>query len=97
VHRRRAEWRATRKLSVDADVRDGLALIVRAEAENQSHADSAETEGALHLVTARASSGAARTAAAGKARTAFERALRINANLEHEIRPLLDEAMRLAS
>jgi hypothetical protein len=96
VHRRRAEWREGRKLSIAADVREGLALVARALAENPGHTNASETEGALQLVAARAASGPARSEAAGKARAAFEKALAINGNLEHEIRPMLDESTRLA-
>jgi serine/threonine-protein kinase len=96
VYRRRAEWRAGHKQSVDSDVREGLALTARASKENPSNADVAHTEGALHLILARAASGAVRTEAAGQARATFEKALRMNANLEHGVRPMLDEATRLA-
>jgi serine/threonine-protein kinase len=96
VHRRRAEWRQGRKQSIDADVREGLALVTSAFAAKSDHANASETEGALQLIAARAASGPTRNETAGKARTAFEKALAINGNLEHEIRPMLDEATRLA-
>jgi serine/threonine protein kinase len=98
VHRARAEWHVTRHLDPDADVHAGLALIARAFAENPNHADSAETEGALHLAAARAArTSEARIEAAERARRSLERALAINANLEHEVRPLLAETTQLAT
>jgi serine/threonine protein kinase len=97
VHRWRAEWRASRHASVASDLRDGLAATGRALAANPSHADSLETEGALHVIAARAAvSPSERRDAAAKARAALERALAISANLEHEIRPLLEEAALLS-
>jgi serine/threonine-protein kinase len=97
VYRWRAEWRVARELSAASDLQQGLAMTARALAENPTHADSAETEGGLQLLAARTTpTPAARAEAARKARTAFERALSINANIECEIRPLLDEVDHLA-
>jgi serine/threonine-protein kinase len=95
---RRAEWRQSKGLAAEAEVREGLALAARALQENAKLADVAATEGALHLVTARAARAAApRQAAAERARVALEKALAIDANLERECRPLLAEASRLAA
>jgi serine/threonine-protein kinase len=97
VHLRRAEWRAARKQDVAAEVREGLALTGRSLAQNREHSDTLRTEGELHLLAARSSSGTARTEAAGRASTVLGRALAINANLEHQLRPMLDDAARLAA
>ena len=96
VHRSRAEWRASRHGDLATDLRDGLDATARALTANPTHADSAQTEGGLHLIEARAAaSPTARREAAAKARAALERALAINANLDHEIKPLLAEVALL--
>jgi serine/threonine-protein kinase len=94
VLRGQAELGEHHKLAVDRQLREGLTLTARALAQNPTHADSLETEGALHLVAARAGGHAD---AGRRARRALERALELNANLAHEVRPLLDEATRLAT
>jgi tetratricopeptide (TPR) repeat protein/tRNA A-37 threonylcarbamoyl transferase component Bud32 len=97
TYRARAQWRARRAGDPGDEVREGLALTARALAENPTHADSAETEGALQLILARAAaSPGARAEAARRARRALEHALELNLNLKHEVRPLLDEAQRLS-
>jgi serine/threonine protein kinase len=98
LRRRRAEWRERHHQRPSAELREGLALVARALAENPTYADSSETAGALHLIDARtAANEGERTEALAKARAALEHALSINANLGHEIRPLLDEVTRLST
>jgi serine/threonine-protein kinase len=98
LHRHRAEWWATRKASVAADVRAGLALAARALEKNPQLALAIATEGALHLLAARAAGDPReRSASAARARDALRSALDIDGNLDHEYRPLLGEATRLAS
>jgi serine/threonine-protein kinase len=96
--RRRAEWRLAHHANIDADVRDGLGFARQALEENPTLVEAVESQGALHLAAAHAATLAkARAAAAALAQSAFARALELDSNLEHEIRPLFDEAARLAS
>jgi serine/threonine-protein kinase len=98
ISRWRAEWHARGRQAVTADVDQGLAYVARGRAHNPQLGEAAAVEGALHLVAARtASSPAARLAAAGRASTALETALRIDKTLEREYRPLYVEAQRIIS
>lgn len=91
-----AEWHAAHKQPVAEDVRQGLDFAAQALAVNPRHGEALVQTGALHLTTARTSTGAARTAAASRAQEAFERALTVDANLAAEVKPLAEEATKLA-
>jgi serine/threonine-protein kinase len=95
LSRLRAEWSAAHHRPVDADVRAGLEQANRALAINARHATAALEAGALHLVAARAASGAKRRAEAAEAHERLYAALGFDGNLEREARPLFDEATKL--
>jgi serine/threonine-protein kinase len=98
LFRWRAEWRRRQGEPVDADVREGLAVVMRALALDANSGPALAAEGALHLTLARtARSVGRRIADAEEARAAFEKALAANAHLAHEMKPLSDEAQRLAT
>jgi serine/threonine-protein kinase len=97
VFRRRAEWLVQRHASAAVEVREGLALAARALKLNPKLAPAVAVEGTLHLLAARAAGQPQeRAASAGRAREALSRALALDRNLERELKPLLDEATRLA-
>jgi serine/threonine-protein kinase len=97
LSRRRAEWRLAQGLASAGEVREGLSLATRAFAQNARYAPASLAEGALHLVSARAArSPGDRRAAASRARSALDRALTVDGNLDREVRPLLTEADELA-
>jgi eukaryotic-like serine/threonine-protein kinase len=95
LHRLRAEWLAARHRSVTAEVAAGLERARQALAVNARHAGATLQSGALHLIAARTATGSAQKDEARRAREALEQALGFDANLEHEARPLVDEATRL--
>jgi hypothetical protein len=98
IARWRGEWLAAHHRPVDAILANGLARATQSEALLPDAADGFAAEGALHLVAARtATRPAERLDAASKARAALTHALTINRFLERQLRPLLDEATRLAA
>jgi serine/threonine-protein kinase len=97
AYRWRAQWQLQHRRLVDEEVRQGLVLAARALAENPTMAAAKGTEGALHLLAARAATDPARrVAAAVAARAALDKALTLNHHLAHEYEPLAAEAARLA-
>jgi serine/threonine protein kinase/tetratricopeptide (TPR) repeat protein len=98
IARWRGEWLLARHRPVDAVVREGLARVAESLAIQPNMAAGLAAEADLHMIAARGARQAVdRIAAASKARAAIERALQINRFLEHDLRPLLDEAARLAA
>jgi eukaryotic-like serine/threonine-protein kinase len=97
LYRLRAEWSAAHHRPVDADVRAGLEHAQKALVVNPRHATATLQAGALHLIAARAASGDKRRAAASEADALLRTALNIDANLEREARPLVDETAKLLS
>jgi hypothetical protein len=95
LYRRQAEWHASRHEPIAADVRAGLEHVARALAVNPRLGAASLQAGALHLLSARAAGGAQRREAAVRAQAALAEALGFNANLEHQVRPLLDEATHM--
>ena len=97
LYRWRAEWRGRRHLPVANDVREGLALAERTLVRAPDQALVEVAAAALHLVSARGRvSRSERVAAAERAHAALKKALDLDANLDGEVRPMLDEAARLA-
>jgi serine/threonine-protein kinase len=92
----RARWRQQQHLPVDDVVKAGLAFAARALEQNPRLADAAGQQGALELVAARATRDPLeRAAAARRAQAALEKAIALDANLQREYRPLLDDALRI--
>jgi serine/threonine-protein kinase len=98
AERWRAEWLSRARRPIEAAVREGLKAATRAESLNPDVAESFATEGALHLIEARAAlKPTERERAALQAQTALEKALTIDSFLSRLFRPLYDEAVRLAA
>jgi serine/threonine-protein kinase len=98
VQRWQADWLVHNGRPADVILREGLAAAARAEKLTPDVAESFATEGALHLIAARAARVASeRVRAADQARAALEKALTINRFLSREYRPLLDEAGRMGT
>jgi hypothetical protein len=96
VMRWRAVWAEQRHQPVDTWVRAGLEQTAKAEKLNHELADTFVTEAELHVLALHAArDGAAKVAAAQKARAALDRAVAIDATLKSENQALLDEVGRV--
>jgi serine/threonine-protein kinase len=96
LYLRRAEWRLAHHQPVVGDVALGLDAAAHAEKTSPRLGLAPALAGALHLTAAHATTGDARAKSARAAASAIERAIGLNANLDREYHPLLDEARRLA-
>jgi predicted Ser/Thr protein kinase len=96
LHRVRADSLVAAHRPVAAEVRAGLERTRQALVVNPRHALAPLQAGALHLLAARAADGPARRDAAAQARASLEQALHADGNLDREVRPMLDEATKLA-
>jgi hypothetical protein len=97
LHRRRAEWRASRKLPSGGDVVAGLE---RAEAALQLNPRSGAAmfeSAALHLLGARDTSAQARSGTLAKAHDELNAALKLDPNLARDAQPFFDELRRRES
>jgi serine/threonine-protein kinase len=90
LHRRRAEWQASRKQPITSEVAAGLRESDAALAVNPRLASAVLTSAALHLVLARTNKEARARAAED-----LERALHLDGNLRAEAEPLREELTRL--
>jgi serine/threonine-protein kinase len=97
LERFRADWLLRAGRPAEASLRDGLTAVDQAEALTPDVAESFATEGALHLLAARAARASERVRHATLAHATLTRALEMNAFLAHDYRPLLDEAASLSS
>jgi hypothetical protein len=95
MHRWRAAWKERQGEPVEDEIRQGLERAAEALRINPRLAAAAMQQGALELIRAKNVAGTARRQAADRARTALEQTLKLNANLESEVRPLLDEVGRI--
>ncbi len=94
-HSLRARANAAAGRAVDDEVAAGLSVCDAALALNPRLGEAVLERGILQLILARAKVGAARAEARGRARESLNRALQLDANLEREARPLVEEAAHL--
>jgi serine/threonine-protein kinase len=92
-YRRHAEWRASKKQPVADEIAEGLHEAEAALVVNPRLGSAALQAGALHLLLAK--TGGPREETLERAQKSLAHALELNANLERDVKPLLDEIAHL--